>query len=193
MDVTVGIDIGTSSVKAVAADGDGNIVARSRVPHEFRVPSPLRFEHDAAIAWHAGPQQALEQLGDVQPRAVSVAAMVPSLTAVDAQGVPCTPGLLYGDERGHGKQVTAIAEAGELMQFLHWQAKEAPDARGYWMAQAVANHALTGEAIVSTTVAATDTAREFTPPSCSSASCGPACQAAAASCSKRNGDGTKNS
>ena len=27
--------------------------------------------------------------------------MVPSLTAVDADGVPCAPGLLYGDERGH--------------------------------------------------------------------------------------------
>jgi len=30
-----------------------------------------------------------------------------------------------------------------------------PDARGYWMAQAVANHALSGEAVVSSTVAAT--------------------------------------
>ena len=47
-EITVGIDIGTSSVKAVAADADGNVVARSRIPHEFHVPSPLRFEHDAA-------------------------------------------------------------------------------------------------------------------------------------------------
>jgi xylulokinase len=154
-EVTVGIDIGTSSVKAVAADADGNVVARSRIPHEFHVPSPLRFEHDAAKAWHEGPQRALEALGDVNPRAVSVAAMVPSLTAVDDNGVPCTPGLLYGDERGHSTRATAIAEAGELMQFLHWQSTERPDARGYWMAQAVANHALTGEPIVSTTVAAT--------------------------------------
>ncbi len=155
MNVTVGIDIGTSSVKAVAADDDGNIVARSRVPHEFHVPSPGRFQHNAAIAWHLGPQRALEALGDVQPRGVSVAAMVPSLTAVDADGVPCTPGLLYGDERGHSDRVTEIAEAGELMQFLRWQTRERPAARGYWMAQAVANHALTGRSIVSTTVAAT--------------------------------------
>jgi len=42
-ELTVGIDIGTSSVKAVAADADGSIIARSRVPHEFFVPSPLRF------------------------------------------------------------------------------------------------------------------------------------------------------
>jgi xylulokinase len=154
-EVTVGIDIGTSSVKAVAADADGNVVSRSRIPHPFHVPSPLRFEHDAVQAWHAGPRRALEALGDVQPRGVSVAAMVPSLTAVGADGLPCAPGLLYGDERGHSTRETAIAEAGELMEFLRWHALEQPDARGYWMAQAVANHALTGEAIVSTTVAAT--------------------------------------
>jgi xylulokinase len=154
-EVTVGIDIGTSSVKAVAADADGNVVARSRVPHDFFVPSPLRFEHDAAEAWHAGPQRALADIGDVHPRGVSVAAMVPSLTAVGADGVPVTPGLLYGDERGHGDRRTAIPEAGELMQFLRWQTQQCPDARGYWMAQAVANHALTGRAVVSTTVAAT--------------------------------------
>ncbi len=142
-------------MKAVAADTDGNVVARSRIPHEFYVPSPLQFQHDAAAAWHSGAQRALAELGDVQPRGVSVAAMVPSLTAVDDDGVPVTPGLLYGDERGHGDRTTAIAEAGELMQFLRWQAQQRPDARGYWMAQAVANHALTGRAIVSTTVAAT--------------------------------------
>ena len=154
-ELTAGIDIGTSSVKAVAADRDGTVVARARIPHDFHVPSPLRFEHDAAVAWHEGPQRALEALGDVDLAAVSVAAMVPSLTAVDDEGVPCTPGLLYGDERGHSDRATAIAEAGELMQFLRWQAHERPDARGYWMAQAVANHALTDKAIVSTTVAAT--------------------------------------
>src|SRR4051812_21597121 len=153
--VTVGIDIGTSSVKAIAADDDGNVVARSRIPHEFHVPSPQRFEHDAKIAWHAGPQLALEALGDVKPRAVSVAAMVPSLTAVDDSGVPCSPGLLYGDERGHQKVRTDQPEQGELMQFLTWQAAERPDARGYWMAQAVANNALTGDPGISMIVAAT--------------------------------------
>jgi len=153
-DITVGIDIGTSSVKGIAADADGNVVARSRIPHEFYVPSPQRFEHDAARAWHEGPQRALEALGDVQPRGVSVAAMVPSLTAVDDAGVPCAPGLLYGDERGHADRDGAIAEAGELAQFMRWQSHEHPNAHGYWMAQAVANHALSGEAVVSTSVAA---------------------------------------
>ena len=155
--VTVGIDIGTSSVKAIAADDDGHVVARARIPHDFRVPSPQRFEHDAEVAWHAGPRRALEALGDVKPRAVSVAAMVPSLTAVDDAGVPCTPGLLYGDERGHQQKRSNQPEQGELMQFLTWQVAQRPDARGYWMAQAVANHALSGDPAISMIVAATAT------------------------------------
>ncbi|MDQ1511002.1 MAG: xylulokinase [Actinomycetota bacterium] len=152
--VTVGIDIGTSSVKAIAADDDGNVVARARIPHDFYVPSPQRFEHDATVAWHAGPQRALEALGEVKPRAVSVAAMVPSLTAVDGGGIPCTPGLLYGDERGHQQERSDQPEQGELVQFLKWQAAQRPEARGYWMAQAVANNALSGDPGISMIVAA---------------------------------------
>ena len=126
-----------------------------RIPHEFSVPSPQRFQHDARVAWHDGPRRALAELGDVDARAVSVAAMVPSLTAVDGDGVPVTPGLLYGDERGHQEQQSDQPERGELAQFLRWQTHECPDARGYWMAQAVANHALSGAPNISLIVAAT--------------------------------------
>ena len=154
--VTVGVDIGTSSVKAIAADGDGNVVGSARVPHRFRVPSPGRFEHDADEAWRRGPEAALEAVGDTAPKGVSVAAMVPSLTAVDASGVPVTPGLLYGDERGrHGARAGHPGESGELLAFLRWTVGEAPEAAGYWPAQAVANHALAGEAVLDTTTAAT--------------------------------------
>src|SRR5689334_13190503 len=154
-EITVGIDIGTSSVKAVAADADGTIVARARVPHQWSVPSPLRFEHDAKDAWFEGPRAALAALGDVQPRGVAVASMVPSLTAVDADGVPIGPGLLYGDERGHTGNPSSPAESGELAAFLRWLATTYPDAHGFWPAQAVANQAIAGEAVISTTTAAT--------------------------------------
>ncbi len=157
--VTVGIDIGTSSVKALAADDDGNVVASARVPHGFRIPSPERFEHDAGVAWRQGTLDAYGALGDLDVRGVSVAAMVPSLTAVDAAGVPLTPGLLYGDERGRaartGDAGAATPELGEWLGFLQWARAEAPGAHGFWPAQAVANHALCGEAILDTTTAAT--------------------------------------
>ncbi|MDQ1466585.1 MAG: xylulokinase, partial [Actinomycetota bacterium] len=151
--VTVGIDIGTSSVKAVAADSDGRVVASARIPHTFSVPAPLQFEHDARTAWFDGPRAALDALGPVDAAGVAVAAMVPSLTAVDGDGLPCAPGLLYGDERGHGGQGNPV-ESGEFGRFLSWLASEVPDARGYWPAQAVANFALCGEPVLGTTAAA---------------------------------------
>ena len=55
------------------------------------MPAPERFEHDAAVAWRDGPLRALAELGDLDVRGVSVAAMVPSLTAVDGTGTPVDP------------------------------------------------------------------------------------------------------
>jgi len=117
------------------------------------VPSPLRFEHDARTAWFDGPRAALDALGAVDALGVAVAAMVPSLTAVDAEGNPCAPGLLYGDERGSGGAGNPV-ESGEFGRFLGWLASEVPAARGYWPAQAVANFALCGEPVLATTAAA---------------------------------------
>jgi xylulokinase len=154
-ETTVGIDIGTSSVKAVAADGDGNVVARARIPHPWFTPTPQRFEHDAKQAWFDGPRAALDALGSIEPRGVAVASMVPSLCAVGPDGQPTSPGLLYGDERGHTGRLSKVSEAGELAAFMQWLAKEYPDARGYWSAPAVANFALAGEGVISTTTAAT--------------------------------------
>jgi len=65
--------------------------------------------------------------------------MVPSLTCGRRRRPPVTPGLLYGDERGHQEHKSDQPERGELAQFLRWQVQTGPDARGYWMAQAVAN------------------------------------------------------
>jgi xylulokinase len=156
-EVTVGLDIGTSSVKAVAADADGNVIAQSRIPHEIQIPAPDRFQHDAKVAWRDGPVAALAALElDDAPLAVSVAAMVPSITAVDANGVPQTPGLLYGDGRGRAADGGANpAASGELTAFLRWTREQYPEAAGFWPATAVANHALSGEAALDTSTAST--------------------------------------
>ena len=142
-DVTIGIDIGTTAVKAVVAAEDGRVAARVRIPHRLRVPAPDRLEHDADEAWRRGPLAALQRLApgpDV--RAVAVSAMVPSLTAVDSAGTPLTPGLLYGDERGRVAGDQPLPALGEAAEFLRWTAAAAPGAAGYWAAPAVANYAL---------------------------------------------------
>lgn len=157
--VTAGIDIGTTSVKAVAVDEDGMILARSRVPHDIVVARPDLMEHDADRAWRRGPKRALAALGSLDLEAVGVAAMVPSLTAVDRRGKPLTPGLLYGDARGRGGTERGGPPgpegSGEAVGFLGWTAGAAPDAAGYWPAQAVAIRALGGTPAVDIGVAFT--------------------------------------
>ena len=164
--VTVGIDIGTTAVKAVAADENGTVLARARVPHRLLTPAPDQLEHDAGQAWRRGPMRAFAQvaqgLGDLA--GVCVTSMVPSLAAVDGRGIPRSPGLLYGDARGREAsepEPGSASEAGpgpepgsepaspdmdaampDAGGFVRWAVREAPGARGYWPAQAVANYAL---------------------------------------------------
>ncbi len=159
IEVTVGIDVGTTSVKAVAAGGDGTVLARARIPHALKASHAGELAHDALAAWHRGPLSALDAVLDgraLDVRAVTVAAMVPSLCAVGSDGVPVSDGLLYGDGRGAGGDPTRNpSESGELIRFLASLAAECPDAPGFWPAQAVANHALSGEGAIDTVVAMT--------------------------------------
>ncbi len=159
-EITVGLDIGTTSIKAVAVAADGTVTARARIPHEVRIPEPECMEHDARQAWWRGPRRALSQLQVTKPRAIAVTAMVPSLTAVDATGRPTTPGLLYGDRRGRVDGIEAGEGAGQSDEsegFLRWTAAQAPDAAGYWPAQAVALRSLGGRPAVDFSVAFTAT------------------------------------
>ncbi len=153
--ITVGIDIGTSSVKAVAADEHGTVIAQSRIPHEIQIPAPDQFQHDPTVAWCDGPRDALAALDlDDAPAGISVSAMVPSMAAVDAHGQALTPGLLYGDARGQGEPSSGNpAETGELVNFLRWAKGAAPAAMGFWPATTMANHALAGEVVIDTTTA----------------------------------------
>lgn len=157
-DVTVGVDIGTTSVKAIAVDGAGTVLARARVPHPVRVPVPGAFEHDIDEAWRTNVRQALGEVATGREvAAVNVSAMVPSLGAVRSDGAAASPGLLYGDHRGarDDEDGSGAGDSGELLAFLAWLARHAPDAHGYWPAQAVANHALTGVGAIDSTTAMT--------------------------------------
>jgi xylulokinase len=150
-EVTVGIDIGTTSVKALAVDGDGRVVSRCRVDHPLLADHAGELAHPADAAWRQGVIEALTRLQrdasreeDLDIRGVDVAAMVPSLCAVDADGRPISPGLLYGDARGRTTEPSADVSSGEMVRFLAWLVEHHPDAAGYWPAQAVANAALGG-------------------------------------------------
>jgi xylulokinase len=174
--ITVGVDIGTTAVKALAVDEKGEVVARSRVSHRVLAAEPDQLRHDARRAWRVGPQKAYAELvaelastGNGDVAGLAVAAMVPSLTAVNRGGVPTLPGLLYGDLEGRpvkgegaadGQANTDAADAAaspgmpDAEGFLRWAHALAPQAKGYWPCQAVATHALSGVPAVDTGVTA---------------------------------------
>jgi len=163
--VTIGVDVGTTSVKAVAVDEEGQVVARSRVPHSVVAPEPDILRHDAKRAWRAGPRKAFAEVHAQLAGAgrslagVAVASMVPSLTAVSRQGVPVLPGLLYGDREGRAAAPApdAVLLPGTMPDaegFLRWASVSAPGARGYWPCQAVATYALSGLPAIDTGVTA---------------------------------------
>ena len=152
-EVTVGVDIGTTSVKAVAVDAAGRVVARSRIPHRL-VATADRLRHDPGQAWRRGPRRAVAALADVRPRAVSVTGMVPSLAAVDRRGRPMSDGLLYGDVAGRRTERSDLPDlVGDAPEFLRNLAAEVPGAAGYWSAQTVATVALGGPPVLAEGVA----------------------------------------
>src|ERR1700676_3017205 len=171
---TIGVDVGTTSVKAVAVDGRGTVVARTRGAHKVVTPSAELREPDVARAWRRGPRRAFADVSselDGPAAGVVVTSMVPSITAVDGRARPLLPGLLYGDARA--AEVAGRAEATGLAgvaglggaagpgdtggvdrrqsaeryqgrRMLAWAVGQRPGARGYWNCQATATHALTG-------------------------------------------------
>jgi len=153
---TIGVDIGTTSVKAVAVDPAGAVVARARVPHRVGTPSADLLEHDPRRAWRLGPRKALAEVSaflEGPASGVVVSAMVPSITAVDRRGVPQLPGLLYGDARARdaawdhdplARRDRHNGEREEGARMLAWAVRELPGAAGYWPAQAVATNTLCG-------------------------------------------------
>jgi xylulokinase len=154
--VTVGIDVGTTSVKALAVDQDGRVLERVRLPHVLHVDGEGAFCHDAGAAWWDGPQRALVRLAHWRPVAVAVAAMMPSMAVVDGAGQPVGPGLLYGDVRGRRPDGEAERAdptgSGETARLAAWamadaRRREVP-AAGCWPALAVAGAALSGVAAV---------------------------------------------
>jgi xylulokinase len=115
-ELVIGLDIGTSSTKAVAVDPGGTVVATVTGRHEVSQPRPGWFEQDAEAVWWQQSRELLAQLLADQRvarshvAAVGVSAMGPCLVICDRAGAPLRPGILYGID------MRATAEIKELNQ-----------------------------------------------------------------------------
>ena len=105
----LGIDIGTSGVKAVVLSPDGVIAEQSTAPLRVSRPHPLWSEQDPADWWSA-TQAAVEGLSQVlraQIRGIGLAGQMHGATLLDANDRPLRPAILWNDGR-------SFAECSEL-------------------------------------------------------------------------------
>jgi xylulokinase len=105
----VGIDVGTTGVKAVAIDPGGDVAARAEREYPLSTPRPGWFEQDPDD-WVRGSQEALAGLG-VQPAAMGLSGQMHGLVALDAADRVLRPAILWNDQR-------TAAECAEIEQRL---------------------------------------------------------------------------
>ncbi|MGO2660254.1 FGGY-family carbohydrate kinase [Mycetocola reblochoni] len=97
--VVFGIDVGTSSTKAVLATLDGTVVGSATREHEVSRPRQGHVEMDPAVWWdelRALAAELLQAHPDVAVQAVGVSGMGPCVALADAAGHPVRPAILYG-------------------------------------------------------------------------------------------------
>lgn len=106
-DVVVGLDLGTSGLKALALGPDGSVLARARRRYDTARPAPGAAEQSPGAWWEALAGAVREVAADVPPqrwRAVGLSAMLPTLVALDAGGAALGPAITWQDARSerHG-------------------------------------------------------------------------------------------
>jgi len=112
----LGIDVGTSSTKAVLVSADGTVLRSATRGHAVSQPRPGWVEMDASI-WTEeliGLCRELLASGDVDVTAVGVSGMGPCVLLTDDDGEPLRPAILYGVDTRATAQIAALtAELGE--------------------------------------------------------------------------------
>jgi len=99
----LGIDIGTSGVKAIIMDKNGGVVAQATAPLSVSRPKPLWSEQDPQDWWQATglavgrlPSSSRDQVA-----AIGLAGQMHGATVLDAADTPLRPAILWNDGRSN--------------------------------------------------------------------------------------------
>ena len=93
----VGLDVGTTGVKAVAVSETGDVLARAERGYALSTPQPGWCEQDPEDWWTAA-QAALADLGG-EPAAIGLSGQMHGLVALDEHDRVLRPAILWNDQR----------------------------------------------------------------------------------------------
>jgi gluconokinase len=97
----IGVDIGTSSTKSIVRGMNGKVLAVFQQPYTTQHPQPDYSEQDPDVILDAvktGIREVVTRLG-AAPAAISFSSAMHSILAVNAEGVPLTPLIIWADNR----------------------------------------------------------------------------------------------
>jgi xylulokinase len=108
----LGIDLGTSSVKVLLTDLDGQVIAAASAEYPILQPQPQRAEQ-RPDDWWAAIVQAVRSVISAQPpdaiAAIGLSGQMHGVVLLDAQQRPVTPAVIWPDQRS-GRQVQEITQ-----------------------------------------------------------------------------------
>lgn len=111
MDCFLGVDVGTTAVKALVVDLQGNVHAEASVEYAYSQPRPGWVEQNAADWWDCLVDVILRATDGLAapPRALSLSTQGDTMVPVDADGAPIAPARVWMDRRG-AQQVARLHE-----------------------------------------------------------------------------------
>jgi len=93
----VGLDVGTTGVKALALSPEGDVLARVEESYELSTPHPGWAEQDPEDWWRAA-ERALAALGG-EPAAIGLSGQMHGLVVLDDRDRVLRPAILWNDQR----------------------------------------------------------------------------------------------
>jgi xylulokinase len=98
MATVVGLDVGTTAVKAIALSEDGQILARAEREYGLSTPQPGWSEQDPYDWWRA-TEAALADLAVRRPNGIGLSGQMHGLVTLDSAGGVIRPAILWNDQR----------------------------------------------------------------------------------------------
>ncbi|MGH2821110.1 MAG: FGGY-family carbohydrate kinase, partial [Actinomycetota bacterium] len=167
-ELLLGVDIGTSSSKAILSTPEGDEVAAARREHEVSRPHPGWAEQDAESVWWGDLLSLCSELPEearASVAAIGVSGMSPCVLPTDGSARPLRPGILYGVDTRAGREIDELAERYDSSEVLDrcgsalssqavgpkllWLARNEPEVwertRRFYMPASFLVHRLTGE------------------------------------------------
>src|SRR6476659_7723376 len=96
--VAVGLDVGTTGVKALAVSADGTVVARAESHYGLSQPR-AGWSEQAPEDWWAGSEAAIAALGRHEVAGIGLSGQMHGLVALDEQERVLRPAILWNDQR----------------------------------------------------------------------------------------------